>query len=193
MYIMSRVLFTILILLNVPSILSGQDHPDLGLNGVVTWIDNTHIRVEYDWSDDSQLLDWDITNGSTMNRQNGFVTINGGTVFGVWAMIWKQEIRCSRITSQDASSISPSGHLNFYSNLSSYIGNWLPDPGLGAVLVTDENFWTHDGVVINNIGTPFLETGVSRDYDFTVSQAGMTIKSSADNVTYSYNAPCNNH
>ena len=120
---MKKIIF--LILINISFILYGQinpNHPDLGLNGVVTWIDSTHIRVEYDWSDDSQLLDWVMTDGSTLVRENGFVTITDGIMSSVWAMIWKQGIKCSRINAKDAAPLSSAGHLNFYSNLISFTG-----------------------------------------------------------------------
>ena len=180
-----------LVLINISFILFGQNHPDLGLHGVVTWIDSTHIKVEYDWSDDSQLSDWVMTSGSTLVRGNGFVTITEGYVY-VRSMIWKQGIKCSRITAKDAAPLSSDGHhLNIYSNLVSFNGySFLPDPGLGAVLATYKNFWTHDGTDAGDMGAPDLVLGVARDYEYNVSTAGMTIKSSVDNVVYSYNTPC---
>jgi hypothetical protein len=51
---------------------------NLGLHGKVTWLSDTKIRVEYDWSDDSQLLDWIPTDGSSLVRGNGILTIRGG-------------------------------------------------------------------------------------------------------------------
>ncbi len=183
-----------LALINIPLILCCQnvpDHPDLGLHGLVTWFDSTHIRVEYDWADDSQLSDWITTNTTTLVRGNGFVTVtNGISSTSVWAMIWKQGIKCSRIIAEDAAPLSDAGHLNFYSNLTSFTGTWLPNPGFGAVLATSMNFWTHDGVKTGDMGAPFLVVGVARDYEYTASTTGMTIKSSVDNVVYSYNAPC---
>jgi len=47
------------------------DNPDLGLHGNVTWVSSTTIRVEYDWSDDSQLADWIPTHQSQLVRGNG--------------------------------------------------------------------------------------------------------------------------
>ena len=185
---MRRTLIT-LILINISLILFSQNHPNLGLKGAVTWIDATHIRVEYDWSADSQLLDWVVTDGSTLMRENGTVTITSGTS-AVRAMIWKQGIKCSRIIAKDAAPLSSAGHLNFYSNLISFDGSWLPNPGLGAVLITNYNFWTHDGVEGDNIGAPLLVVGVARDYEYCVSASGMTIKSSINNVVYSDNIPC---
>jgi Leucine-rich repeat (LRR) protein len=186
---MKRTLISLL-LFNIAIILWCQDHPDLGLNGLVTWIDSTHIRVEYDWSFDSQLLDWKMTTGSTLIRENGFVTVADGSNTSVRAMIWKQGIKCSRIIAKDAAPLSSAGHLNFYSNLISFTGSWLPNPGLGAVLITYNNFWTHDGVKGSNMGAPLLAVGDARDYEYNVSAVGMSIKSSIDNVIYSDNIPC---
>ena len=190
-FIIMRRALIFLVLINISFILFGQNHPDLGLHGVVTWIDSTHIKVEYDWSDDSQLSDWVMTSGSTLVRGNGFVTITEGYVY-VRSMMWKQGIKCSRITAKDAASISSDGHhLNFYSNLASFTGySYLPDPGLGAVLANYKTFWTHDGAEAGDMGAPYIVVGVARDYEYNVSTEGMTIKSSVDNVVYSYNTPC---
>ncbi len=186
---MRRILISLL-LFNISLILWCQDHPDLKINGEVTWIDSTHIKVEYDWHDDSQLLDWVTTNGSTLVRENGYVTITNGGTTSVRAMIWKQGIKCSRIIAKDAAPLSSAGHLNFYSNLISFTGNYLPNPGLGAVLATLKNFWTYDGAEAGTIGAPYLEVGVARDYEYTASPTGITIKSSVNEVVYSYNVPC---
>jgi hypothetical protein len=185
---MKRTLITLIIIF-ISFTLSGQIR-DLGLNGVVTWIDSTHIRVEYDWSNDSQLLDWVMTKGSTLVRENGTLTITDGNLNAVLAMIWKQGIKCSRIMVKDAVPLSSAGHLNFYSNLISFTGYYLPDPGLGIVLSNSFNFWTKDGASSSSIGAPFLVVGVPRDYEYNVSPAGMTIKSSINDVVYSFNTPC---
>lgn len=182
-----------LVLIKTSYIFYGQnlsDHPDLELNGVVTWISSTHIKVEYDWSDDSQLLDWGVTSGSTLLRENGTVTITNGGISSVRAMIWKHGIKCSRIIAKDVAPLSSAGHLNFYSNLISFTGSWLPNPGLGAVLITYNNFWTHDGVKGDNIGAPLLVEGLPRDYEYSVSSSGMAIKSSINDVIYTDNIPC---
>lgn len=168
--------------------LSAQDYPDLGLNGTVTWIDTAHIRVEYDWTGDSQLLDWSASDGSTLVRSDGFVTVTGGTANYVWSMIWNQGIKCSRIIAQDVTAVTASAsdpHINIYTNLASFTGStWLPNPGLGAVLASTKNFWVYDGADSGSIGAPMLELGVARNYEFTASDTGMTIKSSADNIVY---------
>ena len=164
-----RKLLTFFILISISCILYGQDtpsdieYPDLGLKGTVTWIDSTHIIVEYDWSDDSQLLDWEMTQGSVLVRENGSVTISGGDAV-VRAMIWKQGIKCKRISVKDAAPLSTAGHLNFYCNLTSFTGAvYRPNPGLGAILATDKNFWSHDGEKSGDIGAPFIEVGVTRE------------------------------
>jgi hypothetical protein len=105
-------------------------------------------------------------------------------------MIWKQGIKCSKINAKNAAPLSSAGHLNFYSNLTSFSGYYLPNPDLGAVLITYNNFWTNDGANVGNIGAPLLVEGVARDYEYSVSSAGMTIKSSIDDVVYEYNTPC---
>lgn len=183
------------ILLLIPFVLKGQagepDYPDLGLHGTVTWIDSVNIRVEYDWTDDAQLLDWDMTTGSFLVRDDGFVTVTDGSTTLVRAMIWKQKIKCTRIYVQDAMALSETGrHLNFYSNLTSFNGWWLPDPGLGAVLAAHKNFWAHNGDDMGSMGAPYITVGVPENYEYTASTEGMTIKSSIDDIVYSYNATC---
>lgn len=179
------------LLLQLSFILTGQtNHPDLGLYGDVTWLDDTHIRVEYDWTDDSQLLDWSLTTGSSLVRGDGYVTITNGYEKNVRAMIWRQGIKCEKITALDATPLYTPGHLNFYSNLVSYSGSSTPNPGLGAVLVSFKNFWVVNGVNTGDIGAPFLVESEERDYEFTVSTTGMTIRSSVDNIAYYYNASC---
>lgn len=164
---------------------------DLGLNGDVTWIDETHFRVVYDWSNDNQLLDWDITSGARLTRENGYVTITDGST-NVRAMVWKQGSKCSRIMAEDAAALTTAGHINIYANLISFSGSaWLPKPGLGAVLATYKNFWCQDGINLGEIGAPFIVVGETQDYEFTVSPDRMTIKSSANNVVYTCNTLCN--
>ena len=188
-----RKAFLILLLINVSFIINAQNSSfqnqiDLEINGVITWLDSTRLRVEYDWTDDSQLLDWELTEGSTLVRENGSVTISGGEVV-VWAMKWKQHIKFSKLTAQDAAPLSKAGHLNFYCNLTTFTGkNYRPKPGLGAVLATQKSFWTRDGEG-PNIGAPFLVVGEPRNYEFGISDSGITIKSSVNDTVYSLNSP----
>ena len=129
--------FLFLITLILPLALTAQtvpDYPDLNLSGKTTWLDSTHIRVGYDWTDADQLLDWMTTDGAELVRGSGAVTVDGGNT-SVRAMIWKQGIRCSKIIAEGAVATTTEGHhLNFYSDLISFDGNnYLPDPGLSSV------------------------------------------------------------
>lgn len=171
--------------------LNSQEHPDLGLHGLVTWLDDTHIRVEYDWTDDAQMNDWITTSGSTLIREPGIVTVSGGNV-SVRSMIWQQPVKCTRILAEDVVALSVDGHhLNFYADLDSFDGTtYLPDPGLGAILADYKNFWVHDGTEAGDIGAPYIVVGQPEDYELTFSTTGMTISSSANDIVYSYNNPC---
>jgi len=183
-----------LLFLIITSILAAQEHPDLGLHGTVTWLDTARIRVEYDWTSDEQLLDWTTTEGSELVRNEGFVTVTGGTYNYVRSMIWKQGIRCSRISVQDVAAVTATAsdpHINVYTNLASFTGStWLPNPGLGVVIASTKNFWVHDGINAGNIGAPMIELGVARNYEYSASDTGMTIRSSMDGIVYSYKAQC---
>ena len=183
-----------LLLFGIPSIIISQDYPDLGLHGTLTWLDTAHIRVEYDWTNNDQLLDWTSTEGSTLVRSDGFVTVTGGTYNYVRSMIWKQGIKCSRISVQDVAAVTATAsdpHINIYTNLVSFTGStWLPNPGLGVVMASAKNFWMHDGTNAGNIGAPMIELGVAHNYEYTSSDTGMTIKSSKDDIVYSYKAQC---
>jgi uncharacterized protein YjbI with pentapeptide repeats len=185
-----RIVILLICLINSSYPLYGQSQNNLGLNGFVTWLDDTHVRIEYDWSDDSELLDWALTPGSSLTRGDGFVIINGGVGSMVYAMIWKKGIRCSKIIAENVTPLSSSGHLNFYSDLQSFSGNYLPNPGRGAVLSDKLNFWTQDGRNAGSMNSPFLVTGEMRDYVYTLSQSGMSLKSSINDVVYTDDCPC---
>jgi len=190
---MTRILLPLLFL-SITSILTAQEHPELGLHGSITWLDADHIRVEYDWTSDEQLLDWTTTEGSTLVRSDGFVTVTGGTYNYVRSMIWKQGIKCSRISVQDVAALTATAsdpHINIYTNLVSFTGStFLPNPGLGAVMASTKNFWVHDGLNAGSIGAPMIELGIARNYEYTASDTGMTIRSSMDGIVYSYKAKC---
>jgi hypothetical protein len=109
-------------------------------------------------------------------------------------MVWKQGIKCSRISVQDVAAVTATAsdpHINIYANLVSFTGStWLPNPGLGLVFGIDKEFLVHDGTNAGNIGAPMIELGVVRNYEYTASDTGMTIMSSKDDIVYSYKAEC---
>jgi uncharacterized protein YjdB len=160
---------------------------DLGLHGLTTWLSETKVRVEYDWSDASQLLDWTTTNGSTLVLGNGFVTVTGG-VTSVRSMVWKQLLKCTRINAQDAKAFNPSrAHLNFITNVIGWTGiNFNPPEMIGLIYVSDGDFWLENGGSTTLPG-PVIVAGNNYTIDVNISETVITSKSSSNNVTYSYN------
>jgi hypothetical protein len=174
-----------LVIINISFILFGQN-PDLGLNGVVTWVDPTHIKVEYDWSNDAQLLDWaKLTVGTTLVRGNGKVTVTGGTG-SIWAMQWKQGIKCSRILAENVKT-GANTHVNIYTNnIGKYDGSWNPSVNYGVVLRGMGSVWQINGATPDLLGySPVANS--PETYDLNISEYGMTFKSSVDNVLHTYN------
>lgn len=174
----------------ISSSLSGQvvpDHPDLGLHGQVTWLSNTKIRVEYDWSDDSQLLDWTATNGSTLVSGNGIMTISGGEAL-IRSAIWKQLLKCTRIYARDARVIySHDPHLTFVTNVAGYTGyNSNPPEIIGIIYRYSGNLWCDYGINSSLWGPPPV-SGEKYTIDFTISESILTAQSSSNNIVYTHN------
>ena len=183
---------SILISLLFPGIsflISGQvvpDHPDLGLHGQVTWLSDTKIRVEYDWSDDAQLLDWPTTNGSTLVRGNGMVTIRDGEAL-VRSIIWKQLIKCTRLYALDVKAVnSLDPRLSFITNVTGFTGyNSNPPEIIGLLYRSSGNLWCDNGTNTSLWGPPVVK-GNKYTINFTISESTMTAHSSSDNVIHSH-------
>lgn len=178
-----------LLFAGISFVLSGQvvpDHPDLGLHGQVTWLSDTKIRVEYDWSDDAQLLDWTTTNGSTLVRGNGIVTIRDGEAL-VRSVIWKQLVKCTRINVQDIKAVnSLEPQLSFIANVAGYTGyNSNPPEMIGLIYRSSGNLWSDNGTN-SSLWGPSLVLGKKYTVNFTLSESAITAQSSSDNVVYSH-------
>jgi uncharacterized protein YjdB len=161
-------------------------HPDLGLHGNVTWLSDTKIRVEYDWSSDAQLLDWIPTSGSTLVRGNGTVTIKDGSA-SVRSMIWKQRMKCTRIYALNARAINSSvAHLNFITNVLGWTGYFYNPPEMiGLIYRAPGNYWLENGTDISLPG-PGCVLGTQYTIDINISDLAITAKSSSDNILYSH-------
>lgn len=162
-------------------------HPDLDLNGRITWLSDTRIRVEYDWTDDSQLKDWIPTNGSDLVRGNRSVTIRGG-VASVHSMVWKQFIRCSRISAEGAKAVNSSNaHLNFITNVAGWNGyNFNPPEIIGVIYKATGNLFTENANSYS-LGSPNISLGANYNIDVNISETAVTTRSSSDNIVYSHN------
>lgn len=159
---------------------------DLGLHGTVTWLSDTKIRVEYDWSDDSQLLDWTPTFGTSVVRGNNIITIKNGDI-SIRSMIWKQLIKCSRVYAQDAMAINSSAaHLNFITNVTEWTGyTYNPPEIIGLLYASFGNSWLDNG---DNpkLAAPNLVLGQKYSVDINISNTDITALSSADNKAYTH-------
>lgn len=162
----------------IQKIVSG--HPDLGLHAAsIEWIDDTHIRVTYDWSDDDQLLDFTGLSGSGFTRDSGdnSITITNGaeTIDGI---MWKQPIKCSRIFVSSGMPFSGRGnHLNIYTALSSlYAGAaWRPNPGIAAISTGYSIRWAVDGVYGDFEAGYYIQNNVPNSIEFIIANDGYDI------------------
>lgn len=163
-----------------------SQHPDLDLHGNVTWLSDTKIRVEYDWSDEDQLLDWTPTSGSTLQRGNGTLTIRGGTA-SVRSMVWKQFVKCSRINAENAKALnSPQAHLNFITNVIGWTGyNFNPPEIIGVIYISYGNIWVENGNS-TTLEAPKIVLNQKYSVDINISESAITSRISSDNVIYSH-------
>lgn len=101
------------------------------------------------------MKDWIPTNGSELVRGNGTLTIRGG-VASVRSMIWKQLVKCSRISAEGAKAINSSNaHLNFITNVAGWNGyNFNPPEMAGVIYIASGNIFTENSSTYN---LPFTE------------------------------------
>lgn len=168
------------------SLMLAAQSGNLGLHGKVTWLSNTRIRVEYDWTDNAQLLDWTPTDGSSLVRGNGIVTIKGG-VTSVHSMIFKQPMKCTRIYAQDAKAInSEVAHLNFVTNVTGWTGyDFNPPEVIGLIYIATGNIWI-ENESYTNMGGPAISRNVKYTVDVNISETTITAKSSATSNLYTH-------
>jgi len=177
--------FTALILTNISFLLTAQTG-NLGLHGRVTWLSDTRIRVEYDWSDNSQLLDWTPTDGSSLVRGTGTLSITGG-IASVRSMVLKQPIKCTRIYAQDVKAINAEiAHLNFITNVVGWTGfNFNPPEIIGLIYISSGNFWL-ENEAHSTLPGPTIVLGNKYTIDINISETTITTKSSASNNLYTH-------
>jgi len=182
-----RSLFSLLFIISC-IYLNGQTvvHPDIGLHGQLTWLSNTKIRVVYDWTDDSQLLDWSTTEGTRLVRSNGTVTITGGLA-DVRSMILKQLLRTTRIYAQDAIAVNASvAHLNFITNVLNWTGfSFNPEGMIGLIYTANGDYWTMNGG-LSAFAAPSIVTGKKYTVDININNSQISAVCNSDNLTYSY-------
>lgn len=160
-----------------------SDHPDLGLHASsIEWIDDTHIRVTYDWSDDDQLLDFTGLSDSGFTRDSGdnSITITNGTQ-DIDGIMWKQPIKCSRIFVSSGMPLSGgSRHLNIYTALSSlYDGTtWNANPSITAISDAQGTHairWVVDGAYGNFSPGYYIENDVPNSIEFIIANDGYDV------------------
>jgi Leucine-rich repeat (LRR) protein len=159
---------------------------NLGLHGKVTWLSDTKIRVEYDWTDDSQLLDWIPTDGSTLIRGNGILTISGG-VASVHSMILKRPMKCTRIYAQDAKALNAEkAHLNFITNVTGWTGfDFNPQEIIGVIYSATENYWLEDESFAT-FGAQTIALGNKYTIEINITGSEITAKSSLSSNVYTH-------
>lgn len=159
---------------------------NFGLHGKVTWLSDTKIRVEYDWSDNSQLLDWTPTDGSSLERSNGILTIRGG-VASVRSMILKQPMKCTRILAQDAKAVNAeTAHLNFITNVTGWTGfDFNPPEIIGVIYSSTANYWLDDES-FSTFGSQNIKLGSKYTVEIRTSGSEITAKSSLSNNVYTH-------
>jgi hypothetical protein len=160
-----------------------SDHPDLGLHASsIEWIDDTHIRVTYDWSDDDQLLDFTGLSDSGFTRDSGdnSITITNGTQ-DIDGIMWKQPIKCSRIFVSSGMPLSGrSRHLNIYTALSPlYTGRpWNANPSITAISDAQGTHairWVVDGAYGNFEPGYYIENDVPNSIEFIIANDGYDV------------------
>lgn len=106
--------------------------PALDLNAYACeWIDATHARVTYNWSDDDQLLDWTGTAGVTMTRGIGTLAITGGST-GFHGIKWNLSGTVGSVTSTVR--VDTGTNFRIYSNMAeSWAEGTEANPLLGHV------------------------------------------------------------
>ncbi|MCW1892237.1 MAG: hypothetical protein KIH65_003265 [Candidatus Uhrbacteria bacterium] len=159
--------------------------PTLGLHAAsLEWIDDTHVRVTYDWTDANQLLDWTPTTDATLTRGTSTVSVTGGST-DIHGMVWKRQIAASSVTGR----VNPllTSHVNIYTNLdSTWVGTpWSPTPSYGHVW-TDTSFFTIDGGTSNSGGSDVVDSDW-RDYAFEASPTALRSWTSIDSTWRTYN------
>lgn len=160
----------------------GDSFPDLGLHGKVTWLDNTHIRVVYDWSAEDQLLDWmPVKGGTKLAIKGSSVLISGGSS-DVRSMQWRQPIKCSRILSENVVT-GNNGHVNFYTNIPVvFDGSWNPENILGVILRGFGNVFLINGSESSFQGDGPVP-GSPDSYELVIAASVLTFKVSSTGLT----------
>jgi len=163
-------------------------HPELGLHAAsIEWIDDTHIRVTYDWTDADQLLDWEGLGGSTISIIDGRCHVSVNLVPDISTMRWVQPMACSSIIARQASTTV--NHLNFYTNLSNTWAGvpYNANPSIGIILA--------GGTPRANINGGFVAFGsipapgaTPYDYTFSINADSISIVSTANDLLQTH--PC---
>ena len=145
---------------------------DLGLHAAsVVWLDETHVRITYDWTDADQLLDWTANGGGTLAISDGRATVTFCSA-NIDGMSWNQTIALSRIEANVRTTADASAHINVYANLDAPIGaTYNPDPGYGALSNTSGATLTRDGGTPESEATRVTAPNTVYDVAFEVAAA----------------------
>ncbi len=152
----------------------------LGLNAAkVVWLDATHVRVTYDWTDDAQLLDWYPTLDADITRGDSTVTIQSGST-DIRSMIWDYRMMVSEVDTNAAAGASH--HINIYSNLNDvwYGQFYAPSQSLGHVWNDWGSFWSTG----DSSGAPLITDSSWNEYIIQASSTDLRCWTSASSTWY---------
>ena len=145
----------------------------LGLHAAsVEWIDGTHVRITYDWTDADQLLDWSANGGGTLGISGGRATVTGSTA-NIQAMTWSLGIALTRF---EANVRSPnnggSSHVNVYCELDAAIGaTYNPNPGIGGLSNSGGAHLTNGGGTVYDDAARTIAADTVYDVAFEVAES----------------------
>lgn len=148
----------------------------------ITLLSDTRFLVTYDFSDESQLLDFTTTAGTIMSLLSPGVVQVAGYAGDITGLIWRQRGSVRNI--QFSHNRLFTRHSNVYTNLSDlWVGaSWKPNPGLGSIWANNGSYWVVDGSSQNYASTHVDNTWY--DFEFGVSTSQLSSISSANGVEY---------
>ena len=150
----------------------------------ITLLSDTRFLVMYDFSDESQLLDFTTTDGTTMSLLSPGVVQVTGHAGDITGLIWRQRGSVRNI--QFSHNRLLTDHSSVYTNLSDLWAGpspYDPNPGLGSIWVNNDSIWNVNGSFEYYASTAHVDN-TWYDFEFGVSTSQSSSISSANSVEY---------